>query len=79
MVTKINGQTIGKFNVKERMLLTKRVSKKGLVDIGRMIENDWKVEVTFFHQMTGIDAGFFNKYITRTSKQQHKVIQFNKK
>ncbi|MFW5433571.1 helix-turn-helix domain-containing protein [Paenibacillus apiarius] len=41
------------------------VSKKGLVDIGQMIENDWKVEVSFFHHMTGIDPNFFNNYMTR--------------
>ncbi|NGP60475.1 ImmA/IrrE family metallo-endopeptidase [Paenibacillus thiaminolyticus] len=41
------------------------VSKKGVVDIGQMIENDWKVEVSFFHHMTGIDPSFFNKYMTR--------------
>ncbi|WCF08309.1 XRE family transcriptional regulator [Paenibacillus thiaminolyticus] len=41
------------------------VSKKGLVDIGQMIEDDWKVEVSFFHHMTGIDPSFFNKYMTR--------------
>ncbi|MDU5141910.1 MAG: ImmA/IrrE family metallo-endopeptidase [Paenibacillus dendritiformis] len=41
------------------------VSKRGLLDIGHMIENDWKVEVSFFHHMTGIDPSFFNKYMTR--------------
>lgn len=41
------------------------VSKKGLVDIGQMIENDWKAEVSYFHHMTGIDPSFFNKYMTR--------------
>ena len=45
--------------------ITDFVSKKGLVDIGQMIENDWKVEVSFFHHMTGIDPNFFNKYMTR--------------
>ncbi|MBD8497916.1 helix-turn-helix domain-containing protein [Paenibacillus arenosi] len=42
------------------------VSKKGLVDITHMIENDWKAEVPFFHHMTGIDSDFFQKYMTRT-------------
>ncbi|MBN3524258.1 XRE family transcriptional regulator [Paenibacillus apiarius] len=41
------------------------VSKKGLVDIAQMIEKDWKVEVSFFHHMTGIDPNFFNNYMTR--------------
>ncbi|RJG23756.1 ImmA/IrrE family metallo-endopeptidase [Paenibacillus thiaminolyticus] len=41
------------------------VSNRGLLDIGYMIENDWKVEVSFFHHMTGIDPSFFNKYMTR--------------
>ncbi|OUQ87428.1 transcriptional regulator [Brevibacillus brevis] len=42
------------------------VSKKGLVDIRQMIENDWKVELSFFHRMTGIDPNFFNNYLTKT-------------
>ncbi|WP_028543688.1 helix-turn-helix domain-containing protein [Paenibacillus taiwanensis] len=41
------------------------VSTRGLVDVGEMIENDWKVEVSFFYHMTGIDSDFFNKYMTR--------------
>lgn len=41
------------------------VSKRGLLDIRQMIEDDWKAEVAFFHQMTGIDPGFFNRYMTR--------------
>ncbi|WP_338554104.1 XRE family transcriptional regulator [Paenibacillus sp. KS-LC4] len=42
------------------------VSKKGVIDIGRMLENDWKAEIPFFHQLTGIDASFFNQYLTRS-------------
>ncbi|WP_341280590.1 XRE family transcriptional regulator [Paenibacillus sp. FSL H8-0537] len=42
------------------------VSKKGVIDIGQMIENDWKAEISFFHQLTGIDSSFFNKYMTRS-------------
>ncbi|WP_404456649.1 helix-turn-helix domain-containing protein [Oceanobacillus kapialis] len=38
------------------------VSKKGLLDIRRMIEADWKVEVSFFYRMTGIESTFFDKY-----------------
>ncbi|WP_268624293.1 helix-turn-helix domain-containing protein [Paenibacillus alvei] len=40
-------------------------SKKGIMDIGHMIEHDWKVEVSFFHHMTGIDPSFFEKYMAR--------------
>ncbi|KIY22875.1 helix-turn-helix domain-containing protein [Mesobacillus subterraneus] len=39
------------------------VSKKGLIDIRHMIENDWKVDLSFFHRMTGIDPNFFSKYL----------------
>lgn len=42
------------------------VSKKGLVDIRQMIDNDWKVEISFFYRMTGIDPNFFNKYLTKS-------------
>lgn len=42
------------------------VSKKGVIDIGQMIENAWKAEIPFFHQLTGIDSSFFNKYMTRS-------------
>lgn len=41
------------------------VSKKGLVDIHQMIENDWKVDISFFYRMTGIDSAFFEKYLVR--------------
>jgi Zn-dependent peptidase ImmA (M78 family)/DNA-binding XRE family transcriptional regulator len=40
------------------------VSKKGLLDISKMVENDWKVELSFFHHMTGLDPHFFNNYMT---------------
>ncbi|WP_340400147.1 XRE family transcriptional regulator [Paenibacillus sp. FSL H8-0079] len=40
------------------------LSNKGLVDIRYMIEEDWKVEASFFHHMTGINTDFFNKYMT---------------
>ncbi|PQP83889.1 transcriptional regulator [Paenibacillus sp. PCH8] len=40
------------------------LSNKGLVDIRYMIEEDWKVETSFFHHMTGINTDFFNKYMT---------------
>ena len=41
------------------------VAKKGIIDIGQMIESDWMVEITFFHRMTGIDFSFFNYYVIR--------------
>ncbi len=41
-------------------------SKKGLVDIYPMIDNDWKVELSFFYRMTGIDPNFFKKYLTNS-------------
>ncbi|MGV2963299.1 spr1629 family repressor/antitoxin [Paenibacillus sp. AGC30] len=41
------------------------LSNKGLVDIRHMIEEDWKVETSFFHHMTGINTDFFNKYMTK--------------
>ncbi|OKP99498.1 ImmA/IrrE family metallo-endopeptidase [Paenibacillus sp. P46E] len=41
------------------------VSKRGVVDICQMIENDWKAEMSFFHQLTGIEPEFFNRYLTR--------------
>jgi hypothetical protein len=28
-----------------------------------MIEDDWKVDVSFFHRMTGIDPNFFRQYL----------------
>lgn len=39
------------------------VAKKGLIDIRKMMERDWMVEVPFFHRITGIDLEFFNNYI----------------
>ncbi|MBW4084776.1 ImmA/IrrE family metallo-endopeptidase [Paenibacillus sp. S150] len=41
------------------------VSKKGLVDIPQMIEQDWRAELPFFHQLTGIDPDFFNRYVKK--------------
>ncbi|AJK86567.1 hypothetical protein PI85_13925 [Lysinibacillus sp. A1] len=35
------------------------VSKKRIIDMRQMIENDWKVEVSFFHRLTGI--GIYRK------------------
>lgn len=39
------------------------VSKKGIIDMRQMVENDWKVEISFFHRLTGIDSKFFEKYL----------------
>ncbi|KAE8561852.1 spr1629 family repressor/antitoxin [Paenibacillus polymyxa] len=41
------------------------VSKKRLVNIHQMVENDWKTEVSFFYHMTGIVPDFFNKYLAK--------------
>lgn len=40
-------------------------SKKGLIDVKKMIENDWNVEPSFFHNMTGIPLGFLMKYTVK--------------
>lgn len=42
------------------------VSRKGIVDLRQMIENDWKVEIGFFYKLTGIDPNFFNKYLVKS-------------
>ncbi|MDP1394436.1 XRE family transcriptional regulator [Lysinibacillus capsici] len=39
------------------------VSKKGIIDIRQMVEDDWKVEISFLHRLTGIDPKFFDKYL----------------
>ncbi|WP_217587549.1 helix-turn-helix domain-containing protein [Lentibacillus saliphilus] len=39
------------------------VAKRGLIDMRKMIETDWMVEVPFFHQITGIEPSFFNHYL----------------
>lgn len=36
-----------------------------MIDIRKMIERDWMVEVQFFHRITGIDLEFFNNYINQ--------------
>lgn len=51
------------------------LSKKGLVDIRYMIEEDWKVETTFFHHMTGINTDFFNKYMTKKPQTSIKNVR----
>ncbi|MGV7115474.1 spr1629 family repressor/antitoxin [Paenibacillus kyungheensis] len=51
------------------------VSKKGIVNISEMIEDEWKVNIAFFHYMTGIDSSFFSKYI---KKIDTKVLQLSK-
>ncbi|WP_407269420.1 helix-turn-helix domain-containing protein [Radiobacillus sp. PE A8.2] len=39
------------------------VAKREIIDIYEMIEKDWKVEIPFFHRITGIDVNFFNNYV----------------
>lgn len=55
------------------------ISKKGLMDVRQMIEDDWKVEVSFFHHMTGIESDFFNKYMMKSLDFEIKKIHNYKK
>ncbi|TVX99128.1 XRE family transcriptional regulator [Cohnella terricola] len=41
------------------------IATKKLVDVRQMIEKEWIVEMSFFHQMTGVDSDFFDKYVNR--------------
>ncbi|MEY8752887.1 spr1629 family repressor/antitoxin [Alkalicoccobacillus gibsonii] len=41
------------------------VSNKNLLDLHQLLESDWKVEESFLHRLTGIDATFFSKYLVR--------------
>lgn len=41
------------------------LSTRGIVDVHQMIEDDWKAEISFFHQMTGIEIDFFKKYMAK--------------
>lgn len=51
------------------------LSNKGLVDFRYMIEEDWKVETSFFHHMTGINTDFFNKYMTNKPQTSIKNVR----
>lgn len=54
------------------------VSKKGIIEIRQMIENDWKVEIPFFYQLTEIDSKFFDKYlVTKKDFGFEKVIDLS--
>ncbi|SEN98525.1 Zn-dependent peptidase ImmA, M78 family [Amphibacillus marinus] len=48
------------------------VAQKGIIDMRKMLENDWMVEIDFFHRITGIDLNFFNQYID--SKQDFNIF-----
>lgn len=39
-------------------------AKNEVIDIRHMMDHDWKVEISFLYQMTGIDSNFFSKYLT---------------
>lgn len=39
------------------------IAKKGIIDIHKMLERDWMVEIDFLHRLTGIDKGFFTNYL----------------
>lgn len=41
------------------------IFKNELLDIKFLIENEWKVEVSFFQRLTGIDKEFFDNYIIK--------------
>jgi hypothetical protein len=51
------------------------LANKGLVDIRNMIEQDWKVETSFFHHMTGIKPEFFNKYMKSSPNAKIRDMQ----
>ncbi|MBP1905349.1 Zn-dependent peptidase ImmA (M78 family) [Paenibacillus turicensis] len=38
---------------------------KGILTIPQMTDTDWKVDIPFFYQLTGIPAEFFEKYVTK--------------
>jgi Zn-dependent peptidase ImmA (M78 family)/DNA-binding XRE family transcriptional regulator len=39
-------------------------AKNEVIDIRHMMDYDWKDEISFLYQMTGIDSNFFSKYLT---------------
>ena len=51
------------------------LANKGLVDIRNMVEQDWKVETSFFHHMTGIKPEFFNKYMKSSPNAKIRDMQ----
>ncbi|KAB8130304.1 ImmA/IrrE family metallo-endopeptidase [Gracilibacillus oryzae] len=40
------------------------IANKKLIDLREMIDKDWMVDISFLHRLTGIDAAFFNNYIS---------------
>jgi len=40
-------------------------TNKGLLNLKKMIETDWHAEVPFFAKLTGIEAAFFEKYVSQ--------------
>lgn len=38
---------------------------KGIVTIPQLTDTDWKVDIPFFYQLTGISTEFFEKYVTK--------------
>ncbi len=53
------------------------VVKKGIIDIRGMADNDWMVDVDFLHRITGIDLGFFNRYLIKEHDFVVKVNDFS--
>lgn len=39
------------------------VATKDIIDIRKMLDRDWKVDIAFFYKLTGIEFNFFNKYL----------------
>ncbi|WP_152658159.1 XRE family transcriptional regulator [Oceanobacillus sp. CFH 90083] len=39
--------------------------KEGIIDIQRMMDNDWMADLGFFYQLTGIEESFFSPYLKK--------------
>lgn len=39
------------------------VIKKNIINLRKMLDNDWKADIDFFYKLTGIEFSFFNKYL----------------
>lgn len=52
------------------------VIKKDVIDFRKMLEEDWLIEVEFLYRLTGIESGFFKKYISRYDKIANSNVEF---
>lgn len=50
------------------------IVKRGLIDLRQLIEEDWKVDLNFYHHMTGIDSKFFSSYLNQHQDFELKQI-----